>query len=133
MIVPDQPAQKMWLKVCIFRIFCELPAEMGLGSRINTGVWRGTVEMIGARMRALTQDKYLVGQHLCAFVEMIGARMRALTHPFSFVRGNSMPCRNDRSPYEGIDTTYMDFPFVSFNSVEMIGARMRALTPSFPR
>ncbi len=82
MIVPDQPAQKMWLKVCIFRIFCELPAEMGLGSRINTGVWRGTVEMIGARMRALTQISVDFVIKPASLVEMIGARMRALTHCF---------------------------------------------------
>jgi len=32
-------------KKLIFRIFCELLAKMGLGSRINRGFPEGTVEM----------------------------------------------------------------------------------------
>ena len=36
-----QASPKNWLKVCIFRIFCELLTKTGLGSRINTGFLRG--------------------------------------------------------------------------------------------
>ena len=45
---------KMRLKNLIFRIFCELRAEMRLGSLILQGVQRGTLEMNSPRHWALT-------------------------------------------------------------------------------
>ena len=63
------------------------------------------VEMIGARMRALTLRYNFTNKSTVASVEMIGARMRALTQ--YIVKGIDITNkrRNDRSPYEGIDTS----------------------------
>ena len=36
-----QVSPKNWPKVCVFRIFCELLAKTGLGSRRNTGFLKG--------------------------------------------------------------------------------------------
>ena len=66
---PKKQAKKL-----IFRIFCELLAKTYLESLVNSGFPECTVEMVIARLRALT--------HLACYlacVEMVIARLRALT------------------------------------------------------
>ena len=54
------------------------------------------------------------------------ARLRALTHLYDRVL-TIYPCRNERCPFEGIDTSIF-FPFILTDIVEMSVARLRALT-----
>ena len=73
-----QTSPKNEEKMQVFRIFCELLAKMGPGSRINRGI---TVEMEKARSRALTRQS------------------RQATD-------TCKQRRNGESPKQGIDTGY---------------------------
>ena len=78
-------------------------------------------------MRALKQWKLQIPQ-IDQPVEMKEARMRALKHHNDHQTPLSSLCRNEGSPYEGIETSHIDLPF-TLCYVEMKEARMRALKP----
>ena len=88
----------------IIRIFCELLAKMGLGSRINRGVPEGYCRN---------------GESPKQGIDTIRARTFFPFFPYG---------RNGESPKQGIDTFFFPRMSISLVTVEMEKARSRALT-----
>ncbi|WP_442985486.1 hypothetical protein [Schaedlerella arabinosiphila] len=75
-----QMSPKNGEKMQVFRIFCELIAKMGPGSRINRGVSEGYCRNEESPKQGIDTPLLLLPPLLLRLVEMKKARSRALTH-----------------------------------------------------
>lgn len=69
-------------------------------------IYLDSVEMVVARLRALTQTYGHLRLLLGTFVEMTSASLRALTHNQIIKNPNYFYRRNGISPFKGIDTIH---------------------------
>ena len=90
----------------VFRIFCELLAKMGPGSRINRGVPDGYRRNGESPKQGIDTQCAAASYWSFAAVEMEKARSRALTLISPPVVPSLPEGRNGESPKQGIDTGY---------------------------